>query len=339
MIKKISLLGLSLPILLSATPTNPSQLELKALSNSAISITWQDNSNDETGFKIYRNDTLIMTTNADVHSYIDTGLDANTLYTYTVKATDDEEKINFNHNQHIIADKIISVFENSTTTLKYAYAEHLDDQHGITAGRAGFTSATGDLLMVVQRYVALKPDKNPLSPYIKELQRLDEIYAQHDYELSSEGANVDNLDGLIEAWQESAQDPLFKDVQDEIVDKLYFNPARDVAQSIGAKLPLTLLHIYDASIQHGPDGVRAMIDRVSVAKPKDCGDEITWLKEFNKVRLDVMLHTVIDGEKIWEDSIYRQHELVDMIKENNINLCPFIMTIEDWGDEEFEIAL
>lgn len=338
--KKIFLLVMFLPILLLAAPENPTHLQLQALSNSSISIVWEDHANDETGFKIYRNDIFIMTTKKNVHSYVDTGLNANTAYTYTVKATDDENNINFTKEQHIIADKIISVFENNTTTLQYAYAEHLlDDQHGITAGRAGFTSATGDLLMVVERYVAVKPDNNLLNPYIKELKRLDDIYAKHDYELSSEGANVENLDGLIEAWRQSAKDPLFRDMQDEIVNELYFNPARELTQSIGARLPITLLNIYDASIQHGSAGVLEMIKQVSLLKPKNGGDEIAWLKEFNKIRLDVMLNTVVDGKKIWEDSIYRQHELVDMIEDENVNLCPFTMTIEDWGDEEFELSL
>src|SRR5579862_8416717 len=43
------------------------------------------------------------------------------------------------------ADQIISVFENDTIELQYGYTEELDDGRGLTAGRAGFTTATGDL--------------------------------------------------------------------------------------------------------------------------------------------------------------------------------------------------
>ena len=47
------------------------------------------------------------------------------------------------------AEQIISSFENSTTEIQYAYAEDIGDGRGITAGRAGFTSRTHDLLQVV----------------------------------------------------------------------------------------------------------------------------------------------------------------------------------------------
>ena len=54
-------------------------------SNSAR-LTWSDNSNNETGFKIYRGNTQIATVGANTTSYNLTGLSANTTYTYTVKA-------------------------------------------------------------------------------------------------------------------------------------------------------------------------------------------------------------------------------------------------------------
>ncbi len=90
MIKNIFLIAMSIPTLLLAAPENPSNLQLQALSKSSVSIDWQDNSSDETGFKIFRDDVLIMTTLANVHSYVDTGLEASTAYTYTVKATDED---------------------------------------------------------------------------------------------------------------------------------------------------------------------------------------------------------------------------------------------------------
>jgi len=40
-------------------------------------------------------------------------------------------------NQRWRAAQLISAFENSTTEIRYAYAENLDDGRGVTAGRAG----------------------------------------------------------------------------------------------------------------------------------------------------------------------------------------------------------
>jgi chitosanase len=70
------------------------------------------------------------------------------------------------------AAQIISTFENSTLELQYDYVENIGDGRGITAGRAGFTSATGDLLLVVRRYVETKPD-NVLAPYVPALEAVN----------------------------------------------------------------------------------------------------------------------------------------------------------------------
>ncbi len=78
-----------LPSLLLAAPTAPSNLVLKALSMSKVSISWQDNATTETGYKLYRDGRFIATVGANVHSYTDENLTRDTTYTYTVKASDD----------------------------------------------------------------------------------------------------------------------------------------------------------------------------------------------------------------------------------------------------------
>jgi hypothetical protein len=73
-------------------PAAPSGLGASATSSSAISLSWTDNSNNETGFKIERspdglNFTPLFTTGAGVTSYSDTALTSSTLYYYRVSAT------------------------------------------------------------------------------------------------------------------------------------------------------------------------------------------------------------------------------------------------------------
>ena len=51
-----------------------------------------------------------------------------------------------NPEQRHRADALISIFENGTPKIQYGYAENIRDGRGITAGRAGFTTATGDAL-------------------------------------------------------------------------------------------------------------------------------------------------------------------------------------------------
>lgn len=71
-----------------AAPSNP---VAQALSDSEIKLTWQDNSGNETSFKLERsvgddqNWTELATVNADVVSYNDTGLAEGTTYYYRVK--------------------------------------------------------------------------------------------------------------------------------------------------------------------------------------------------------------------------------------------------------------
>ncbi|MBE9562737.1 MAG: fibronectin type III domain-containing protein, partial [Proteobacteria bacterium] len=52
-----------------------------------INLSWTDNSTDETGFKITKNNSLINTTDANVTSYSNTSLTCGTTYNYSVQAT------------------------------------------------------------------------------------------------------------------------------------------------------------------------------------------------------------------------------------------------------------
>jgi predicted secreted protein len=76
-----------------AVPNAPSNLAATAASRSQINLTWTDNSTNETGFKIERckgssctNFAQIATVGANVTSYSNTGLSANTTYRYRVRA-------------------------------------------------------------------------------------------------------------------------------------------------------------------------------------------------------------------------------------------------------------
>jgi hypothetical protein len=78
---------------LPALPNAPSNLTATAVSSSQINLTWADNSNNETGFKIERckgsscaNFAQIATVGANVTSYSNTHLSRNSTYKYRVRA-------------------------------------------------------------------------------------------------------------------------------------------------------------------------------------------------------------------------------------------------------------
>src|SRR3954470_9317440 len=123
------------------------------------------------------------------------------------------------------AAQITSTFENSALELQYGYVENIGDGRGITAGRAGFTSATGDLLLLIRRYTDAKPD-NVLAPCIPFLEAVRGTDSQI------------GLGGFTEAWAEAAEDPDFRSLQDQLVDELYFVPAMTMAADLGIGTPL-----------------------------------------------------------------------------------------------------
>jgi len=67
-------------------PNAPYNLTAVAISQSQVELHWFDNSNDEEGFRIYRDSNLIATPGSNVITYLDTGLEPATTYQYVVKA-------------------------------------------------------------------------------------------------------------------------------------------------------------------------------------------------------------------------------------------------------------
>ncbi|MDM8562479.1 hypothetical protein QUF54_03910, partial [Candidatus Marithioploca araucensis] len=65
----------------------PTSLTATAVSQTQIDLSWTDNSNNETGFKVERDGSLITTTLANATSHSDSGLSCGTTYSYSVKAT------------------------------------------------------------------------------------------------------------------------------------------------------------------------------------------------------------------------------------------------------------
>jgi hypothetical protein len=82
-------LGLQSP---EPPPTAPSNLAATAVSSSQINVTWRDNANNETEFRIERKTgasgawSQISTAGTDATGYSNTGLSANTTYYYRVRA-------------------------------------------------------------------------------------------------------------------------------------------------------------------------------------------------------------------------------------------------------------
>jgi chitosanase len=223
-------------------------------------------------------------------------------------------------------DKVVSLFENSTPQIQYAFIANINDGRGYTAGRAGFTSGTGDMLEVVKEYTAQVPN-NALARYLPALQRVNR------------SSSVAGLEGIVQAWELAATDSRFIAAQDSVNDRLNRKPARQLAASLGLKLPFSRLAIYEAGIQHGFggdfDSVNKIADRASIAAhgaPAMGVDEKTWLQAFLTERRKDLLNPADQSTAAgWAASVSRADAMQSIYDSGNFNLeKPITLTV--YGD-------
>ncbi|MBO3651633.1 chitosanase [Bacillus amyloliquefaciens] len=222
-----------------------------------------------------------------------------------------------NKDQKRRAEQLTSIFENGKTEIQYGYVEALDDGRGYTCGRAGFTTATGDALEVVEVYTKAVPN-NKLKKYLPELRRL----------AKDESDNISNLKGFASAWRSLGNDKAFRAAQDKVNDSLYYQPAMERSENAGLKTALAKAVMYDTVIQHGdgddPDSFYALIKRTNKkmgGSPKDGTDEKKWLNKFLDVRYDDLMNpSDEDTQDEWRESVARVDVFRDIVKEKNYNL-------------------
>lgn len=215
------------------------------------------------------------------------------------------------------AEALTSLFENSTTEIQYAYVEDIHDGRGFTAGRAGFTTATGDALEVIELYTTRVP-ANPLAKYLPRLRVL----------AKAESGSVVGLEGFAAAWTTAARDPAFRTAQDDVEDRLYFIPAMKRADALHLATPLARAELYDAIIQHGegddPDGLPALLAKTAKTvsgTPATGVDEKKWLEAFFTVRRADLAHASDASTRAaWAESVSRVDAVRAIAKSGNYDL-------------------
>lgn len=239
--------------------------------------------------------------------------------------------------------QMTTTLENSKTQPQWNYAENLNDGRGITFGCIGFCTGTYDGNILIKYYTTLNPD-NILAKYIPALDKIDK--GPHNKAGGDGNPSTTGLNGFIKDVQ-SCDDPLFKKAQLHQLDKLYYNPAVEIYNSIGAKNALTLAFIYDMCVRHGPDGAQEIIDN-SGTTPKEGAEENIYLSKLILLR-DEKLKSEGLGD------VDRNVGYKNLLKSGNVNLkTPFtfmaygdkftingdleIDTIEESSDEEVPAA-
>ncbi|HEY3780584.1 MAG TPA: chitosanase [Fimbriimonadaceae bacterium] len=236
----------------------------------------------------------------------------------------------FTDSQKKITEEIVSIFENDTPSLQYGYIENLHDGRGFTAGRGGFTSATGDMLAVLKKFNEAEPN-NVFTKFIPSLEK----------KAQEEDENVDDLDGIDKMWTSCATDPVFCKCQDQVVNELIYQPSLKHWKAEGLQTPLGLLVIYDTVVEHGdgndPDGTPAIIaktDQIEKGNPGSGVRETEWLHTFLDVRRQDLLNpTNTKTQAAWADSVTRCDALNNIVYDRNMQLtAPINLSVfgENW---------
>jgi chitosanase len=193
------------------------------------------------------------------------------------------------------AYELTSLAENSRKdwyhTDVYGYIEDIGDNRGYTAGIVGFCSGTGDMLAMIQHYVAIKPTSNAMQTYVDELTTLASEGIN-----SSAGTRANSLLGTTfkSLWANLAvNDPLFRQAQRDYREDHYFRPAfnQAVADNVG---PLGLAILYDISVNHGEGsdsesfGGIVATARAASAPPSLGGTEAGYLQALINARSAVL---------------------------------------------------
>ena len=248
------------------------------------------------------------------------------------------ESFGLNENQKHRAEALTSVFENGSPTINYEYAENIGDGRGFTCGRAGFTTGTGDVLIVVKKYTELQPN-NVLAKYLPELKVLENERIESE-ENQGDTSGLQKIGNFSKDWTLAAKDANFRKIQDSIVEELYYKPAMDLADSLGLKFALSKAALYDAVIQHGngddPDSLKALIAKAnknSAGSPNMGIDEKVWLNNFINARKATLLNSHNESTREeWAKSADRAEVYRYLLKEENYNLDKTItIKVPEWN--------
>ncbi|EFN52595.1 hypothetical protein CHLNCDRAFT_138622 [Chlorella variabilis] len=208
---------------------------------------------------------------------------------------------------------ITVAFENNARAPRYGYAEKLGDGRGITFGRCGFCTGTGDGVRVINLYAAYRP-KSKLASYLPALRAINE---------KGGGDNVDGLDGFEAAVAAAAADSAFRYAQDVLHETMYYRPAMALSRAVGARFGITKGEIYDTFIQHGwsdsmsVDSVGGITQAASAktgGRPM-VADERRWLANFLEAR-----RAVLGGAHKWLDATYRVDAYQRFLDRGNLAL-------------------
>ncbi len=207
------------------------------------------------------------------------------------------------------AQAVVNIFETGAVLGDYAKVTLLPGDTGhLTFGRAQTTLASGNLFLLIKRYVAASGAAfaRHLEPY---LSRLNDLDVSLDFD--------EPFKALLAA---TGSDPVMQEVQDRFFDDAYWLPAQRAAQALQLTEPLSMSIVYDSHI-HGSWGFikDRTNDRHGLAA--DIGEK-KWVKAYVQERRDWLAS---HRNALLQKTVYRMDTYLNLIAADNWKLAlPFV---------------
>ncbi len=207
------------------------------------------------------------------------------------------------------AQAVVNIFETGTAVGDYGKVTVLPGDTGhLTYGRAQTTLASGNLYLLIKRYVGAAGAAfgRHLENY---LSRLDDVDVSLDFDTK--------FKDLLHA---AGGDPVMQKVQDLFFDEAYWAPSVSAAATLGLSLPLSLAVVYDSHI-HG--SWRFIKGRTLERRgtPGDLGEK-AWIKAYVSERRDWLAG---HRNALLQKTVYRMDTVLALMEAGNWTLeLPFM---------------
>ncbi|GBG61119.1 hypothetical protein CBR_g19196 [Chara braunii] len=209
--------------------------------------------------------------------------------------------------------QLTNVLENGETEFNFGYAKRMSDGKGIAFGCLRWRTGFGDGLSIIQSYARAKPG-TALARYLPAMEAIKR---------SKEPGKLTGMDGFEAAVSQAAsRDPIFRSIQRDEVDELYWLPSQGRAQSLGLRYDLSKSLLYDTWVQHGQEdkpgraalGTDTIIEMTNNATSRPAGRggaaERDWVLAF----LDSRQYALATAQGLWRNwrstvkriDVYRQ---------------------------------
>ena len=237
--------------------------------------------------------------------------------------------------QKLKAQMLTSFWENDTTVFQYAFARNNNDGFGYTAGRIGFTTATGDGYEIVTCFdSAFTGAGNLRKKYEPPLKVLYDKLAMTG-QIQPNVSTLDAVGNYPADWTATANNattaPAFHGCQDQRVDLRYWAPTLPIMQKWGITTALSRAALYDATVVHGEDNVNNLAKQANndtgntaqtpAAAPLSETAESNWLKAF-------LIHraALVNSSVAWKAAIARCANYEQWRRDGNFDFSKKLVT-------------